>query len=71
MPCGDRDAAGPALDRYRDRGRPADRVPAATIEDGVDWIRETVAALGVPGLAGLGIRPDMADDIVDEDARGE
>ena len=62
----DRDAAGPALDRYRTAAALLTGVPAATIEDGVDWIRDTVAALGVPGLAGLGIRPDMADDIVDK-----
>jgi alcohol dehydrogenase class IV len=60
----DRDPANPAVERYRIAATLLTGRPEATTEDGVDWIRETVALLGIPGLAELGIRPDMSDDIV-------
>jgi alcohol dehydrogenase class IV len=34
--------------------------PAASIEDGLAWIRETVASLQIPGLAAFGLRPAAA-----------
>jgi alcohol dehydrogenase class IV len=37
--------------------------PAASIEDGLTWIRETLRVLCVPGLATFGLGPRQADDI--------
>jgi alcohol dehydrogenase class IV len=59
-----REPANPALDRYRQSAALLTGRPAATIEDGIDWIRETVAELQVPGLEALGLGPDSADEIV-------
>ncbi len=53
----------PALDRYAEAARVLTGNPAAAIEDGVAWIRETVALLAIPGLATFGIGPDSAGDI--------
>ena len=52
------------LDRYVDAARILTGRPAATIEDGIERLRETVAVLNIPGLADLGVRPDDADEIV-------
>ena len=60
----DREPLHPALDRYRQAAGALTGRPDATIEEGIEWIRETVAALGVPGLAELGIGAGMVDDIV-------
>jgi alcohol dehydrogenase class IV len=64
------EAAGPGpsapagvLDRYADAARLLTRRPAATIEDGLAWIRETLVMLNVPGLGAFGLRPDQADGI--------
>jgi alcohol dehydrogenase class IV len=59
-----REPAHPALDRYDEAARILTGRPDATVEDGIDWIRETVAVLNVPGLAALGVRPQDLDDIV-------
>jgi alcohol dehydrogenase class IV len=53
----------PVLDRYTEVARLLTRQPGASIRDGLAWIRETVALLGVPGLAAFGLGPDGADDI--------
>ena len=45
-----------ALIRYADAARAAHRTADATVEDGVAWIRETLALLDVPGLAAYGLR---------------
>jgi alcohol dehydrogenase class IV len=60
----DRDPAGIALARYREAAALLTRRPGASIEDGIDWIRQTVAQLGIPGLGTLGVRTGMADEIV-------
>ncbi len=60
----DKDAGSPALARYADVARLLTGRPGATAPEGVEWIRETVALLGIPGLRDLGVRPDQADDIV-------
>jgi len=52
----------PALDRYTEAARLLTGQPAATIEDGLAWIRETVTQLAVPGLAAFGVRPEQADE---------
>ena len=53
-----------ALERYVDAARILTGRPDATIEDGIEWLRETTAALNIPGLSALGVRPDDADEIV-------
>lgn len=60
----EREPQHPALVKYRQAAALLTDRPDAGTQDGVDWIRETVAALGVPGLAELGVRPNMVDDIV-------
>jgi alcohol dehydrogenase class IV len=51
------------LDRYAEAARLLTREPAASIEDGLSWVRETLALLGVPGLASFGVGPAQLDDI--------
>jgi alcohol dehydrogenase class IV len=53
----------PALGRYTETARLLTGNPAASIEDGLTWIRETVSLLAVPGLADFGIGPQDAADI--------
>jgi alcohol dehydrogenase class IV len=55
-------AAG-VLDRYTEAARLLTGQPAASVEDGLAWIRETLALLHVPGLAAFGLEPQHADDI--------
>ena len=51
------------LDRYAQAARLLIGEPAASVTDGLAWIRETLTLLGVPGLAAFGLRPAQADDI--------
>ena len=60
---------GPALDRYAEAARLLTGRPAASIDDGLTWIRETVSLLDVPGLAAFGIGPQHAGDIAAKAAR--
>jgi alcohol dehydrogenase class IV len=60
---------GPALDRYAEAARLLTGRPAASIDDGLTWIRETVSLLDVPGLAAFGIGPQHADDVAAKAAR--
>ncbi len=53
----------PALDRYAEAARLLTGNPAAAIEDGIGWLRETVALLGVPGLGSFGLRPEDAGEV--------
>jgi alcohol dehydrogenase class IV len=53
----------PVLDRYAEAARLLTGRPGASIQDGLAWIRETLALLGVPGLAAFGLGPGNADDI--------
>ena len=59
----------PALDRYTEAARLLTGNPAASIEDGLAWIRETNAMLAVPGLGASGVRPQHADDVAAKSAR--
>jgi alcohol dehydrogenase class IV len=52
-----------ALGRYAEAARLLTGNPAASVEDGLAWIRETLALLAVPGLATFGLGPDQADDV--------
>jgi alcohol dehydrogenase class IV len=60
----DREPANPALGRYEEAARILTGRPDADVQNGIDWIRETVELLAVPGLAQLGVRPEHADEIV-------
>jgi len=60
---------GPALDRYAEAARLLTGRPAASIDDGLTWIRETVSLLDVPGLAAFGIGPQHAGDVAAKAAR--
>ncbi|HEV2258922.1 MAG TPA: iron-containing alcohol dehydrogenase [Streptosporangiaceae bacterium] len=51
------------LDRYAEATRLLTGQPDASIENGLSWIRETLALLHVPGLATFGLGPQDADDI--------
>lgn len=63
----DTDAAQDALERYRGAAVALTGRADAWVADGVDWIRETVRELAIPGLAGLGIDVDAAADVVAAD----
>jgi alcohol dehydrogenase class IV len=51
------------LDRYLEAARLLTGESAASIEDGLAWIRETLALLSVPGLAAFGFGPEQTDDV--------
>jgi alcohol dehydrogenase class IV len=53
----------PALARYPEAAALLTGKPGAAIEDGVAWIRETVAMLGIPGLAAYGLGPEHTEDV--------
>src|SRR5579859_3802091 len=55
-----RGAGHPALARYAEAARLLTGEQGAAIEDGIAWIRATVAMLAVPRLATFGLRPDQA-----------
>jgi alcohol dehydrogenase class IV len=60
---------GPALGRYAEASRLLTGRPAASIDDGLTWIRETVSLLDVPGLAAFGMGPQHAGDVAAKAAR--
>jgi alcohol dehydrogenase class IV len=62
-------AGHPALGRYTEAARLLTGQPAAAIEDGLAWIRETVTLLAVPGLATFGVGPEDAGDVAAKAAR--
>ena len=64
-----RASGNPALDRYAEAARLLTGRPGASVEDGLDWIRETVRLLDVPPLGAYGLRPGQADDVVAKAAR--
>jgi alcohol dehydrogenase class IV len=65
--------AGPAgyaaLGRYAEVARLLTGAPDASVDDGLAWIRETIARLALPGLAAYGVRPDDAGDVARDAAR--
>jgi alcohol dehydrogenase class IV len=62
-------AGHPALDRYTETGRLLTGQAGASVEDGIAWIRETLALLRIPGLGTFGIGPQHADDVAAKAAR--
>jgi alcohol dehydrogenase class IV len=59
----------PVLDRYTEAARSLAGQPAASIEDGLAWLGETITMLGIPGLAAFGVGPQDADDVAVKAAR--
>ena len=53
----------PALERYTQAARLLTGDPAAAVQDGLAWIRQSLTLLAVPGLAAFGVRPQHADEI--------
>jgi alcohol dehydrogenase class IV len=53
----------PALGRYAEVAQLLTGEPSASIQDGLAWIGETIALLGVPRLGAFGLRPGQADAI--------
>jgi alcohol dehydrogenase class IV len=52
-----------ALERYAQAARLLTGDPAASVRDGLAWIRQTLTLLAVPGLGAFGIRPQHAGEI--------
>ena len=63
------DAESPALRRYADVARLLTGRDDATTEDAVTWLRETVAALHVPPLSGIGLWPAQYAEVAGKAAR--
>jgi alcohol dehydrogenase class IV len=59
----------PALGKYAQAAQILADDPAAAIEDGLAWIRDTVTLLAVPQLGAFGIGPEQADEIAAKAAR--
>jgi alcohol dehydrogenase class IV len=53
----------PALDRYAEVAALLTGDSGAAIEDGIAWVRQTLALLGIPGLGAFGLGPDQAGGI--------
>jgi alcohol dehydrogenase class IV len=62
----ERRPASPALDRYAEAARLLTGDPKANTADGLDWLRETVALLGVPPVA---VDSSQAQVVVERVAR--
>ena len=61
--------SSPALHRYEQAARLLTGRDEATPDDAVDWLRETVAALDVPGLRGLGLDRGQYGEVAEKAAR--
>jgi alcohol dehydrogenase class IV len=53
----------PALSRYAEAAALLIGEPGASIEDGVAWVRQTLAQLAIPGLGTFGLEPGQAAGI--------
>lgn len=60
-----RDPGSPALERYGEAARLLTGNPDAEVEDGVQWIADTVASLAVRPLAALGLASGDRDAVAD------
>jgi alcohol dehydrogenase class IV len=61
--AGSASSGADVLDRYAEAARLLTGRPAASIDDGLAWIRATLTLLSVPGLAAFGLSSAMAGDI--------
>jgi alcohol dehydrogenase class IV len=64
-----REPDNPALARYGELARLLTGRPEASVEDGLAWIRDTVARLDVPPLGAFGLRREDWDQVVAGAAR--
>ena len=64
-----REPDSPGLRRYTEVARLLTGRDDATVEDAVDWLRETVAALDVPPLAAVGLQPAQHTEVAEKAAR--
>lgn len=64
-----REPDNPVLARYAEVARHLTGRPEASVEDGLAWIRDTVAQLDVPPLGTYGLRPEDWDQVVAGAAR--
>ncbi|MGZ4612081.1 MAG: iron-containing alcohol dehydrogenase, partial [Kineosporiaceae bacterium] len=58
----------PALARYAHVARLLTGRDDATVDEGVDWVRDTVAALHVPPLGGMGLAPAQFVEVAEKAA---
>ncbi len=65
----EREPDSPALGRYTAAARLLTGHDGATTDDAVDWLRETVAALDVPRLGDVGLRPAQHAEVAAKAAR--
>jgi len=64
-----RERGNPALDRYRDIACLLTGNPAATPEDGAEWVRNLTHALAIPSLSAWGIRERDLPGLAEKAAR--
>jgi alcohol dehydrogenase class IV len=62
-------ADGPLRQRFDDVARWLTGHADASAEDGLQWLADTVAGLGIPGLAAFGFGADRAEEVVAKAAR--
>ncbi|WP_448624366.1 iron-containing alcohol dehydrogenase [Geodermatophilus sp. URMC 64] len=65
----EREPGSAGLRRYAEVARMLTGRDDATVEDAVAWLRETVAALDVPPLAAVGLRPAHHAEVAEKAAR--
>lgn len=65
----ERQRTGPAVRRYDEVARLLTGRPAAGARDGVRWVRELVAELGIPGLRAYGVGPEHLQAVVEKTAQ--
>jgi alcohol dehydrogenase class IV len=65
----ERDPISPALARYAHVARLLTDRQDATLQDAVDWLRDTAAALHVRPLGAVGLRPTQHAEVADKAAR--
>jgi alcohol dehydrogenase class IV len=53
----------PALARYAEAAALLTGKPGAALEDGIAWVRQTLATLAIPALGAFGLAPEQAGDI--------
>jgi alcohol dehydrogenase class IV len=65
----EREPDSPALHRYAEAARLFTGRPEATVDDGLAWLREIVAALDVPSLRSVGLQPGQHGEVAQKSAR--
>src|SRR5205823_772980 len=65
----EREPDSPSLRRYAQVARLLTGRDDATVEDAVEWFRETVAVLHVPPLGAMGLQPAEHAEVAEKAAR--